>query len=63
MFLYQIIVSLLILISPFLIIYRILIDKEDKNRFKEKFSIISKKRIAGNLIWFHGVGEIMSIIP
>ena len=65
MFFYQIIVSLLILISPFLIIYRILIDKEDKIRFKENFSIISIKRIAGNLIWFHGasVGEIMSIIP
>tara|TARA_B100000900_G_C20564508_1_gene710422 strand:+ start:261 stop:1499 length:1239 start_codon:yes stop_codon:yes gene_type:complete len=64
-FLYQIILSLLILISPILIIFRIYKGKEDKKRFIEKFSIPSKKRSNGNLIWFHGasVGEILSIIP
>ena len=64
-FLYQIILSLIILISPILIIFRIYKGKEDKIRFREKFSIPSKKRSKGKLIWFHGasVGEILSIIP
>ena len=63
--LYQTIVTFLILISPLIIIYRILKNKEDKKRFKEKFSLPSIKRTSGNLIWFHGasVGEIMSIVP
>ena len=64
-FLYQIILSLIILIFPLLIIFRIYKNKEDKIRFKEKFSIPSKKRSKGKLIWFHGasVGEILSVIP
>ena len=64
-FLYQIILSLILLISPIIIIFRISKNKEDKKRFKEKFSISSKKRGVGKLIWFHGasVGEILSIIP
>ena len=64
-FLYQVFLSILILISPFLIIYRIYINKEHKIRFKEKLSFSSKKRNKGKLIWFHGasVGEILSIIP
>ena len=64
-FLYQIFLSLIILISPALIIFRIFKKKEDKIRFKEKFSIPSKKRSKGKIIWFHGtsVGEILSIIP
>ena len=64
-FLYQIILSSIILISPIVIIYRIFKNKEDKKRFVEKFSIFKKKRINGKLIWFHGasVGEILSIIP
>ena len=64
-FLYQIIFTLIIFFSPILIYFRILKNKEHKTRYKEKFSITSKKRIKGNLIWFHGasVGEIQSIIP
>jgi len=64
-FLYQIILTLIILISPIIIIIRIIKNKEDKNRFLEKFSIFSKARGIGKLIWFHGasVGEILSIIP
>ena len=64
-FLYQIIITLIILISPIIIIVRILKKKEHKIRFKEKFSFSTSKKIKGNLIWFHGssVGEIMSIIP
>ena len=65
LFLYQIFVTLLILFSPFIIIYRRLKGKEDKKSFLEKFCFFSKKRNMGNLIWFHGasVGEILSIIP
>ena len=64
-FLYQIILTLIVLISPIIIIIRIIKNKEDKNRFLEKFSFFSKKRGVGKLIWFHGasVGEILSIIP
>ena len=64
-FLYQILILILLILSPIIIIYRILKKKEDTKRFKEKFCIPSKKRKAGNLIWFHGssVGEFLSIIP
>ena len=64
-FLYQIIISIILLISPLIIIIRIFKNKEDKLRFIEKFSIPSSKRKKGKLIWFHGasVGEILSIIP
>ncbi len=62
---YQLIISLILIVSPTIIIYRIYKNKEDKERFKEKFGIPSKKRSKGKLIWFHGasVGEIQSIIP
>ncbi|MAH88707.1 MAG: hypothetical protein CMJ06_01455 [Pelagibacterales bacterium] len=55
----------LYILFPFIIIFfffRILIGKEDKNRFLEKLSFISKKRPLGNLIWFHAcsVGEVRS---
>ena len=64
-FLYQILITILLILSPVIIGFRILKKKEDKKRFKEKFCIPSKKKNAGNLIWFHGssVGEILSIIP
>ena len=64
-FFYQIILIILFLISPLIIIFRIIKNKEDKKRFIEKFSVPTKKRIKGKLLWFHGasVGEILSIIP
>ncbi len=64
-FIYQLLLTILLVISPFFILYRILKNKEHKKRFIEKFSITSKQRKSGNLIWFHGasVGEILSIIP
>lgn len=64
-FIYQLLTIIIIIISPFVVIYRILKNKEDKIRFLEKFSICSKERGVGKLIWFHGasVGEILSIIP
>ena len=62
---YQLIVSLLLIVSPIIIAIRILKKKEDNKRFKEKFVFPTKNRKRGNLIWFHGasVGEILSIIP
>ena len=65
LFLYHILIFIILIFSPIIIFYRILKNKEDKERFKEKFSIPSKKRIKGKLIWFHGasVGEILSILP
>ena len=64
-FLYQVILSIIILISPIVIILRIYKNKEDKIRFVEKFSIPSEKRRNGLLVWFHAcsVGEILSIVP
>ena len=64
-FIYQLLISILLLFSPIIIFYRILKNKEDKFRVKEKFCFFSKKRGVGKLVWFHGssVGEIMSIIP
>ena len=64
-FLYQAILSIILLISPIIIILRIFKNKEDKKRFVEKFSIPSKMRQNGLLIWFHAcsVGEILSIVP
>ena len=63
--LYQIIIFIILIFSPLIIIFRILKNKEDNKRFIEKFSIPSKKRNKGKLIWFHGasVGELLSIIP
>ena len=62
---YQIILSIALILSPFIIILRLLKNKEDKKRFVEKFSITQTKRKNGKLIWFHGasVGEILSVIP
>ncbi len=64
-FLYQALLSIILLISPIIIILRIFKNKEDQKRFVEKFSIPSKRRQNGPLIWFHAcsVGEVLSIIP
>ena len=64
-FLYQITITLIIFLSPIIFIFRIFKKKEDKRRYKEKFSFPSLKRKNGKLIWFHGasVGEIQSVIP
>ena len=64
-FIYQIIISSILIISPLIILFRILKKKEDPRRFKEKYSFFSKKKLRGKLVWFHvaSVGEILSIIP
>jgi 3-deoxy-D-manno-octulosonic-acid transferase len=62
---YRILTNLILLISPIIILIRLVKKKEDPKRFKEKFVLCSKKKIVGKLIWFHGasVGEILSIVP
>ena len=51
-FIYQILLVLIFLISPIIILFRIIKKKEHRTRFLEKFTIFSKKRKPGNLIWF-----------
>ena len=65
LFIYRVLINFIYLISPLIIIYRILKKKEDPKRFFEKIGIFSNKNKNENLIWFHGssVGEILSIIP
>ena len=64
-FLYQIFLTIILIFSPIILIYRLFKKKEDPKRFYEKFGIPSKKKNKKNLIWFHGasVGELLSILP
>ena len=63
-FIYNILTNLTIIISPAIIIYRILKGKEDIKRVREKFCIYSQKKNKKK-IWIHAasVGELMSIVP
>ena len=63
--LYRLLINLVLLISPLIIILRLIKKKEHPIRFKEKFCFFPIKRGNGKLLWFHGssVGEILSIIP
>ena len=64
-FVYKILINIIFFFSPLILIVRLIKEKEDPRRFKEKLGFFLKKRKNGNLIWFHGasVGEIQSIIP
>ncbi len=64
-FIYRILINLILILSPFIILLRLLKKKEDFFRFKEKLSFSSKNRTKGKLIWFHGasVGEFQSVVP
>ena len=64
-FIYRILINLILILSPLIILFRLLKKKEDLIRVKEKLSFFTKKRSKGKLIWFHGasVGEFQSIIP
>ncbi len=63
-FLYRVLINSLLILSPIIILVRLIKKKEDLERLKEKFGFF-KKRPKGKLIWFHGasVGEFQSIIP
>ena len=63
--LYRILINLILLVSPLIIVFRILKNKEHPTRFLEKLGIVNKKKKPGKLIWFHGssVGEILSVMP
>ena len=65
LFIYRTLINIIFILSPIIVLIRIVKKKEDLKRFKEKFCIFSKKKIKKKLIWFHGasVGEISSIIP
>ena len=64
-FIYQILILLIIFLSPIIIVVRLFKNKEHKTRFIEKFCFFTTKRRKGNLIWVHAasVGELMSVIP
>ena len=63
--LYRLLISIVYLFNPIIFRIRILKQKEDKNRYKEKLCIIKKNRPNGKLVWFHAasVGELLSILP
>jgi len=65
LFFYRFLINIIFVISPIILIVRLLKKKEHILRFKEKFCIFSSYRKKGKLIWFHGasVGEIQSILP
>ena len=62
---YRILINIVFILSPIIIILRLLKKKEDHKRFKEKFCFFSKEKKRGKLVWFHGasVGELQSIVP
>ena len=62
---YRLLTVLTLILSPIILIYRLIKNKEHPKRFKEKFCFFSNFRKKGKLIWFHGasVGELQSIIP
>ena len=62
--LYRILINLTLLVSPLIIVFRILKKKEHPTRFLEKLGIVNKKKKNGKLICFHGssVGEILSFM-
>ena len=63
-FVYNIFLYFIFLLSPIIFLIRILNNKEDPVRFKEKLCIYPKKNNLES-VWFHAVsvGELMSILP
>ena len=62
---YRFLINIVLIFSPLIILIRLIKKKEHLTRFKEKLTIFSKKKVTGDLVWFHGasVGELMSVIP
>lgn len=65
LFIYRILINLVLILSPIIVIIRLIKQKESLSRFKEKFCFFTKDKSQGNLVWFHGasVGELQSIVP
>ena len=63
-YIYRILINFILLISPIIILIRLISKKEDPKRFLEKFGFFSKKRKGGKVLWFHtvSVGELLSVI-
>ena len=64
-FFYRTLINLIFILSPLIILVRLLKNKEDVERFKEKIGIFKEYKPKRKLIWFHGasVGEFQSIVP
>ncbi len=64
-FVYNIVLTFLIFISPFIFLFRILNRKEDPKRFLEKFCIYRNKKNNSKIIWVHAasIGELLSVVP
>ena len=62
---YRIIINLIFLLSPLIVLLRLIKGKEDFKSFREKLGFFSGRKKKGNIIWFHGasVGELQSIVP
>ncbi len=62
---YNLLGIIITLLSPIIIIYRIIIGKEDSARFTERYCKYKEINNKDSLIWFHAasVGEMMSIVP
>src|SRR6056300_1750165 len=63
-FFYNILTNIVIIISPLIILFRIVKGKEDIKRVGEKFFIYYQKKNKKK-IWIHAasVGELMSVVP
>ena len=64
-YLYRLLINIVFILSPIIIVLRLIKKKEHFKRFKEKFCFFSHKKKQKKLIWFHGasVGELLSVIP
>ena len=64
-FVYNIVLTFLIFISPFIFLLRVLNKKEDPKRFLEKFCIYKNKKNSSKIIWVHAasIGELLSVVP
>ncbi len=64
-FFYRIFINSILILSPLIILFRLLKKKEDVRRFKEKFGFFKNSSPKKKIVWFHGasVGEFQSIVP
>jgi len=55
---YRFLINIILILSPLIIIFRILKKKESLKRFKEKLCLPTRKRSKGNLVWLHGASVV-----